>query len=418
MILTLTISQSFNHVFRDEGGDPWRCVLEIDETATLADLHEAIQDAVRFDNDHLFSFYRAPSEHSGNRDWITDDEDDAYRISVGSLFPLPRNRKLYYLFDFGDNWVFRIAKSRKKPHLPEMGVDYPRLVSEQGERPEQYPGSEEWELDDEVEVEDGSDIFPDGFSEARFEQVMLSSAIAGDSIGHYETYGFLTAVASAPEMIPPSEWLPGLFLSDEVPELEALDDAQQFFTLALQLWSTINDALGKGELYLPAVCKIGEEGEPSEALRSFCIGYVQGNSWVSEDWSEVERLIQKISSNEHSTLANLLGVNAILPLFIAGKDHLMQSRFIDAISHSEQQVLFDETMMEVAQLELTKEEAFHSLREAIIQLGRLGRELSMAKMEAKEEAFRQPYQNPERKVGRNDPCPCGSGKKFKKCCLH
>jgi len=26
--------------------------------------------------------------------------------------------------------------------------------------------------------------------------------------------------------------------------------------------------------------------------------------------------------------------------------------------------------------------------------------------------------HPEAKVGRNDPCPCGSGKKFKKCCLH
>lgn len=24
----------------------------------------------------------------------------------------------------------------------------------------------------------------------------------------------------------------------------------------------------------------------------------------------------------------------------------------------------------------------------------------------------------EPKVGRNDPCPCGSGKKYKKCCLH
>jgi uncharacterized protein YecA (UPF0149 family) len=22
-----------------------------------------------------------------------------------------------------------------------------------------------------------------------------------------------------------------------------------------------------------------------------------------------------------------------------------------------------------------------------------------------------------KKVGRNDPCPCGSGKKYKKCCL-
>jgi uncharacterized protein YecA (UPF0149 family) len=29
----------------------------------------------------------------------------------------------------------------------------------------------------------------------------------------------------------------------------------------------------------------------------------------------------------------------------------------------------------------------------------------------------QPYENPFKGVGRNDPCPCGSGKKFKKCCL-
>lgn len=29
----------------------------------------------------------------------------------------------------------------------------------------------------------------------------------------------------------------------------------------------------------------------------------------------------------------------------------------------------------------------------------------------------EPYVNPLRHVGRNDPCPCGSGKKYKKCCL-
>lgn len=29
----------------------------------------------------------------------------------------------------------------------------------------------------------------------------------------------------------------------------------------------------------------------------------------------------------------------------------------------------------------------------------------------------EPASNPYRDVGRNDPCPCGSGKKFKKCCL-
>jgi hypothetical protein len=28
-----------------------------------------------------------------------------------------------------------------------------------------------------------------------------------------------------------------------------------------------------------------------------------------------------------------------------------------------------------------------------------------------------PYVRASPKVGRNDPCPCGSGKKYKKCCL-
>jgi hypothetical protein len=31
--------------------------------------------------------------------------------------------------------------------------------------------------------------------------------------------------------------------------------------------------------------------------------------------------------------------------------------------------------------------------------------------------LQEPYVRPEPKVGRNDPCPCGSGKKYKKCCL-
>ncbi len=29
----------------------------------------------------------------------------------------------------------------------------------------------------------------------------------------------------------------------------------------------------------------------------------------------------------------------------------------------------------------------------------------------------EPIRNFEQRVGRNDPCPCGSGKKYKNCCL-
>ena len=40
---------------------------------------------------------------------------------------------------------------------------------------------------------------------------------------------------------------------------------------------------------------------------------------------------------------------------------------------------------------------------------------------AHDKALRQrpgvPYRKNSKKVGRNSPCPCGSGKKYKKCCL-
>jgi uncharacterized protein len=37
--------------------------------------------------------------------------------------------------------------------------------------------------------------------------------------------------------------------------------------------------------------------------------------------------------------------------------------------------------------------------------------------EADDEPAPEPFINPLRHIGRNDPCPCGSGKKFKNCCL-
>ena len=33
-----------------------------------------------------------------------------------------------------------------------------------------------------------------------------------------------------------------------------------------------------------------------------------------------------------------------------------------------------------------------------------------------EELLQMPYVRETPKIGRNDPCPCGSGKKYKKCC--
>ncbi len=42
---------------------------------------------------------------------------------------------------------------------------------------------------------------------------------------------------------------------------------------------------------------------------------------------------------------------------------------------------------------------------------------ALAVFDVEDEAPIEPAENKFRNVGRNDPCPCGSGKKYKKCCL-
>ena len=44
-------------------------------------------------------------------------------------------------------------------------------------------------------------------------------------------------------------------------------------------------------------------------------------------------------------------------------------------------------------------------------------EAAIAASQQSTEKKREPVRNVGKKVGRNDPCPCGSGKKFKACCM-
>jgi preprotein translocase subunit SecA len=45
----------------------------------------------------------------------------------------------------------------------------------------------------------------------------------------------------------------------------------------------------------------------------------------------------------------------------------------------------------------------------------LGESESVEAAPGQGDAEQQPYVRPTEKVGRNEPCPCGSGKKFKQC---
>ncbi|MBU8848661.1 MAG: plasmid pRiA4b ORF-3 family protein, partial [Desulfobacterales bacterium] len=96
-------------------------VIEIESSASFLQMHEAIQDAVDFDNDHLFEFFIG--RHPGHRaysigsepNWDTFNPIKTYsNVRLSSVWPLPSGMKLFYLFDFGDNWLFQINKTKHK----------------------------------------------------------------------------------------------------------------------------------------------------------------------------------------------------------------------------------------------------------------------------------------------------------------
>ncbi len=57
-------------------------------------------------------------------------------VSLNEVYPL-KGLKLYYIFDFGDNWVFEIKKMRKKKTAQE-DTKYPRIIEAVGANPDQY----------------------------------------------------------------------------------------------------------------------------------------------------------------------------------------------------------------------------------------------------------------------------------------
>jgi hypothetical protein len=117
----------------------WKGMIEIDSDSTLEELHFAIQDAVDFDRDHLFGFFIARTERSRDRVRFDDENGEIYSTTLEKLFPLPEKRHLYYLFDYGDYWIFKITKKKKSSQEPDPLIKYPRLIQEVGVKPEQYP---------------------------------------------------------------------------------------------------------------------------------------------------------------------------------------------------------------------------------------------------------------------------------------
>ena len=105
---------------------------------SLHDLHLAIQEAYRWDNDHLYSFFMSGKAWDSRTEigspW-SDSRRYADEVKLSSL-KLRKGRKFLYLFDYGDNHEFDVE-------VLELNAEgapgtYPRTVGKKGRAPKQY----------------------------------------------------------------------------------------------------------------------------------------------------------------------------------------------------------------------------------------------------------------------------------------
>jgi hypothetical protein len=115
-------------------------VIELTSEQTLEDLHLAIQDAIHWDNDHLYSFFLNGERWDQKFEYASPwNEEAAHFASDGVIGELGmvKGHKFLYLFDYGDSHEFEIEVLDISPR--DKRAKYPRVAESKGKAPAQYP---------------------------------------------------------------------------------------------------------------------------------------------------------------------------------------------------------------------------------------------------------------------------------------
>ncbi|MEJ2309150.1 MAG: UPF0149 family protein [Gammaproteobacteria bacterium] len=192
-----------------------------------------------------------------------------------------------------------------------------------------------------------------------------------------ELDGFFTAIVSGPNMIPPSQWLPVLWGEAE-PEFEDEKAFERILSLLMRYMNSLSHYLMESQDEFEPVFNEREvDGKTYTIVEGWCFGYMRGvmidlQSWLVED-------------EEYATIMG--------PILSFG------------------------TLEGLENLETLEESEAEGLRKLV---GPAASWLHAYWLARRVEAAESPtsVRREEPKIGRNDPCPCGSGKKYKKCCLH
>ncbi len=218
----------------------------------------------------------------------------------------------------------------------------------------------------------------------QLEELLVSDEVPADCMNLEMLDGYLAAIVASPLPIPTENWLPAVWTADEG-EVGFGSGAslQKAIELVLRYYNELVSTIGDAE---------GDEEGEAEGWQPFC--YAQGGDddpAIGEEWSTgFEQGFEMWPSEWPDKVGDTTLAEALLETILGPEEEVAMP------ADSE------------AQLALLEEKgiAVQHLYQAWRALGLPAPELLGVT------AVGAAKSGP----GRNEPCPCGSGKKYKKCC--
>ena len=205
----------------------------------------------------------------------------------------------------------------------------------------------------------------------------LKGCKGGKAMNVEQLDGFFAALIAGPETVMPSEYNRELF-GGETPEFSSLEEAKDILGLLTRHWNTIAGTLLKGEPYVPLLL---EDENGVAHSNDWARGFMRGMNMRHDGWAEL------VNDDEHG--------GCLIPMMMLCHEHDEDPEMRPKPISTEK-----------------REEVIAHMAAGLLGAYRYFR----AQRRISPGAHASEPRRNDSKVGRNDPCPCGSGKKYKRCC--
>ena len=223
----------------------------------------------------------------------------------------------------------------------------------------------------------------------QLQKIYEAAPLANDAFSFQEFEGFIFGVVIAPEFIPPSSWLP-VSLGETPPEFNSEKENSAFFEAVFARYNDLCDERSKGTLPLPSKMKKFTNSQFNQ-WAEWTLGFCTALELTPAVWG--------IDNDKKPKSKSAIPLREALDLiFMLGRIDMLTAQM-------------DEELTVDEQIEFV-EELVQALPAALVVLLEYSDQYDQT---VESEATLE--HEPSKKIGRNDPCPCGSGNKYKKCCL-